>query len=1019
MSEGDAGRRVAVLHLESSDLDAGRVASLLAAEAAPYDVQRARGRGDFLDALATREFDLVLSDLALPEWDGLAAMAEVRRRFADLPFVFVSGAVGEARVIESLREGATDYVLKDQLERLVTVVRRALREADDRVERRASTARTERLQSLAAALAATPGREDVARVAIEHGIAALGAAIGGCWLLDGDALLMLAQVGYRQESVANFGRVPLDAAIPIAEAARRDAPVWIESRARYRAEFPQAEAMSEERSADMAAACLPLSLEGRVLGTLAFRFDHRHRFGEADRAVLSAIARQCSQALDRARLYDSERAAREELARLLGEARRAEERAKEEELRVRLALEAGGMGAWEWNVASGRVRWSERVEVIYGFKPGSFGGTMEDYEAALHPDDRADVHAAIRQAIAGRTDLRMEHRVVRPGGEVRWVEGRGAPVFGADGALERMLGVCVDVTDRKAAELRLRESEGSLRFLSEASAALGDSLDEEATLTDVTALAVPTLADCAFVDLAGPDGSLRRIAVAHVDPRKADVVWELGRRFPPRPEEPSVIGRAFRDGAPTWLAEVNDAVLDRSVTDPAQRALIGTLGLRSFLCAPLATRSRVVGVLTLATTEPGREFREADVALAQELARRIGVTLDNAQLYREAREASRLKDEFIATVSHELRTPMTAILGWTAMLPARSGDPAALRRGLEVIERNARAQARLIDDVLDVSRIVTGKLHLAVATVDLAAVVRTALDTVGPRAQTKGVGLVVEVPADLGTLVGDPDRLQQVVWNLTWNAVKFTPRGGTVTVRGERSGDAVTLVVADTGEGIAPEFLPHVFERFRQADSSSTRSHGGLGLGLAITRHLVGLHGGTVRAESGGAGQGATFTVTLPLAFAELTRATAPEEETTEGGSKRGLGALKGVRVLVVDDEPDAREILAEVLRGDGAEVELAGSVAAALARFDEWRPDVLVSDIGMPGEDGHALIRRVRARSPEEGGHTPAVAVTAYAQAEDARRALAAGFQRHMTKPVEPEALVALVASLRGRTVA
>ncbi len=835
---GGVGRRVAVLHLESSDLDAGRVASLLAAESASYDVQRACGRSEFLDALATREFDLVLSELVLPAWDGLAALAEVRRRFSDLPFVFVSGAVGEARVIESLREGATDYVLKDHLERLGPVVHRALREADDRIERKASTVRTEQLQSLAAALAATPRREDVARVSIEHGIAALGAAIGGCWLLEDGELRMLAQVGYREASVANFGRVSLDAPIPIAEVARRDAPVWIESRALYRALFPDAEAMSEERGVDMAAACLPLSLEGRVLGALAFRFDHRHRFGEADRAVLSAIARQCSQAIERARLYDSEREAREELARLLGDARRAEERAKEEELRLRLALEAGGMGAWEWNVPAGRVRWSERVESIYGFRPGSFGGTMEDYQAALHPDDREAVRSAIRRAIAERTDLRMEHRVVRPDGTVRWVEGRGAPVFGADGALERMLGVCVDVTDRKDAELQLRE-------------------------------------------------------------------------------------------------------------------------------------------------------------------------------------ANRLKDEFIATVSHELRTPMTAILGWTTMLPARAGDPVALQRGLEVIERNARAQARLIDDVLDVSRIVTGKLHLAVATVDLAAVVRGALDTVGPRAQAKGVGLVAEVSSDLGTLVGDPDRLQQVVWNLTWNAVKFTPRGGTVTVRAERSDGAVTLVVTDTGEGIAPEFLPHVFERFRQADSSSTRSHGGLGLGLAIARHLIGLHGGTVSAESAGLGRGATFTVTLPLEFEELPRASVPEVAMTEQAPKRVSGVLKGLRVLVVDDEPDARELLAEVLRGDGAEVELAGSVAAALASFDERRPDVLVSDIGMPTEDGHALIRKVRARSPEKGGRTPAVAVTAYAQAEDARRALASGFQRHMTKPVEPEALVALVASLGGRAIA
>lgn len=835
---GVVGRRVTILHLEFDDADADGVTAQLAAETAAYEVLRARDREEFLTALSSREVGLVLSDLATPTMDGLAALAAVRVRSPDLPFIFVSSSTEEERLVESLRDGATDYVLKGHLARLRPAVRRALREAEDRSER----------------------------------------------------------------------------------------------------------------------------------------------------------------------------------ARLLDDARRAGERAREEELRLRLALESGGMGTWEWDVRTGRVRWSEQVEIIYGFERGSFGGTMEDYAAALHPDDRADVHAAIDRAIAERADLRMEHRVQRSNGEVRWVEGRGSPIFGGDGALQRMVGVCADVTDRKNAELRLRESEGSLRFLSEASAALAGSLDEGATLSDVTRLAVPALADCAIIDLAEPDGTLRRAAVAHTDPRKADVVWELGRRFPPRRVEGSVIGRAFRDGAPTWLSEVTDEVIDRATEYPEQRSLLRSLGLRWFLCAPLSAGARVVGVLTLATTGPGRSFREEDVALAQEVARRIGVTLDNARLYREAREASRLKDEFLATVSHELRTPMTAILGWTTMLPARSADPAALRRGLEVIERNARAQARLIDDVLDVSRIVTGKLHLASVPVDLASVVRGSLDAITPRAYAKGVALVVEVPDDLGALVGDPDRLQQVVWNLAWNAVKFTPRGGTVTVRGERSGRSARLVVADTGEGIAPEFLPHVFERFRQADSTSTRSHGGLGLGLAITRHLVDLHGGGVTAESAGAGQGATFTVTLPLAAGESAPRAVALGTVRSAGVTRPAWVLAGLRVLVCDDEPDARDLVAEVLRSDGAEVETAASVAEATECFARRRPDVLVSDIGMPGQDGHALMRWVRARPADAGGHTPAVALTAYAQAQDAARALASGFQRHVTKPVEPEALVMLVAALAGR---
>jgi PAS domain S-box-containing protein len=387
----------------------------------------------------------------------------------------------------------------------------------------------------------------------------------------------------------------------------------------------------------------------------------------------------------------------------------------------------------------------------------------------------------------------------------------------------------------------------------------------------------------------------------------------------------------------------------------------------------------------------------------------------------EAEEANRLKDEFLATVSHELRSPLNAILGWASMLSGKRLGEEESARALEVIYRSARAQNQLIGDLLDVSRIITGRLRIDARILDPIPIIEAAMDVVRPAADAKQIRLVSALDPMAGPVSGDADRLQQVVWNLLVNAVKFTPRGGQVAARLEREGASVEITVSDTGEGIEPEFLPFVFDRFRRFESAPARAHGGLGLGLAIVRHLVELHGGTVSAASRGRGQGATFTVTLPLA--------ATRKESSEDGRGRAAGAgetpqrcatspdrLRDLRVLVVDDEPDARDLLGLMLTSHGAEVRACASAAEALRTLDEWLPDVLVFDIGMPGEDGYELMRKVRARGPERGGHIPAVALTAYVRAEDARRALKAGYQAHVAKPIELVELATVVASLAGR---
>jgi len=395
-------------------------------------------------------------------------------------------------------------------------------------------------------------------------------------------------------------------------------------------------------------------------------------------------------------------------------------------------------------------------------------------------------------------------------------------------------------------------------------------------------------------------------------------------------------------------------------------------------------------------------------------AKRQQLLVSEQNARRAAEDANRLKDEFLCTVSHELRTPLTAINGWALMLRSGRLDAAHAERALETIERNAKAQNQLISDLLDVSRIITGKLRLEAAPLKLSSVIEAAVETVRPAAEAKGIHLSARLDPVGETVSGDEERLHQVVWNLLSNAVKYAPEGGRVEVRLERAGSHVKIVVTDNGQGIKPEFLPYVFEHFRQEDSGMNRQQGGLGLGLAIVRHIVELHGGTVHAASEGLGKGATFTVALPIAAA---RAVSPDE--SRGKAARGRLAsenphsLAGVRALFVDDDADARELITMMLKHEGAEVRTAVSATEALAACDVWRPDILISDIGMPEEDGYVLMKKLRARESERGGHIPAIALTAYGRQEDRRHALSVGYEYYIPKPVAPAELLAVVASL------
>jgi signal transduction histidine kinase/CheY-like chemotaxis protein len=430
---------------------------------------------------------------------------------------------------------------------------------------------------------------------------------------------------------------------------------------------------------------------------------------------------------------------------------------------------------------------------------------------------------------------------------------------------------------------------------------------------------------------------------------------------------------------------------------------------------PDGTHRWLAGQSQFVYDEDGQPLRmigvNVDIAERRRIAEERERLLETERQARaEAERVNRLKDEFLATLSHELRTPLNAILGWAQILQRKERREQVLEQGLTVIERNARLQTRLIEDLLDMSRIISGKVRLDVQGVDLAAVAETAVGAVQPSADAKGIRLEKVIDPSAGPVSGDPGRLQQVLWNLLSNAIKFTPRGGRVQIVLRRVGSHLEVSVCDTGIGIPRDFLPHVFERFRQADASSTRMHGGLGLGLSIVKQLVELHGGSVRAESEGEGQGATLTVALPLALVKHDlRQEAPMADLE-------LPSLTGIAVLVVDDEPDARDLLLRTLADSEADVVTASSAAEGVEAVRRQRPDVLLSDIGMPEADGYEFIRQVRALG-EEYRRIPAVALTAFARSEDRRRSMLAGFQMHLSKPVEPAELVAVVASLAGRT--
>jgi signal transduction histidine kinase/CheY-like chemotaxis protein len=525
-----------------------------------------------------------------------------------------------------------------------------------------------------------------------------------------------------------------------------------------------------------------------------------------------------------------------------------------------------------------------------------------------------------------------------------------------------------------------------LRLLARMGAALAGCIDVPSTLAAFLAVTVPDFADAVVVELVG-DAAAHGTLHAHAAEGERGLLEGWRSRW--RVDRFSV----ERDGEIPVLEDAPGTGLSIQLT--ARGALLGAVVL---------------------LREAGRPFRAGEIEVAREVARRAGLAIDVALRHEQSQAANRAKDEFLGIVSHELRTPLNAILGWTSILARDLENRQTLEHGLRIIERNARIQAKLIDDILDVSRIISGKLRIEQRGVDLCAVLRAGVDSVKNQAEAKGIEIGVEIADAPCLALGDAERLQQVLWNLLSNAVKFTPKGGHVWVRLSRQRNSFVIAVKDDGKGIEGTLLPHVFERFRQGDATPRRAHGGLGLGLAIARHLVEAHGGAIEAASEGNGAGSLFTVRLPIP------ALLAIEEMVDAGSTPLLPLgpevprnLHGRRLLVVEDEPDARELVVVALRAAGAEVSAYGTAGDAFRAVAHGEPfDVVISDIGLPGEDGFELIRKVRSLEGVRG-RLPAIALTAYTRPEDARQVFMAGFHVHLPKPVDAGLLTAAVANLLG----
>jgi PAS domain S-box-containing protein len=724
---------------------------------------------------------------------------------------------------------------------------------------------------------------------------------------------------------------------------------------------------------------VPLRLDGKVCGTLAVYHRRPHHFGEVEVRVATALANLAAAAIGSADLY-------------------AEAQENKESLRVTLASIGDAVLTTD---TAGRVTYLNPVaESLTGWGlDEARGRPLEEVFQILNEQTLRPVESPVRRALREGLVVGLANHTVLTArdGTRRPIDDSAALIRDGEGNVTGVVLVFRDNSER-------RRDEQDNRFLADASAALAALVDYESTLQKVARLAVPGFADWCTVDMLDEAGALRRLAVAHVNPSKVEMAHELHRRHPPDPDAPQGVWQTIRTGKSEIVAEITDDLLAASVKDADLLRTLRELGLRSFMRVPLTVRGKVLGVVAFIAAESGRRYDANDLAVAEDLAYRAAVAIENARLYQAVREADRRKDEFLALLGHELRNPLAPIGYALHALKLPGADAAATQRAREVMERQVGHLVRLVDDLLDVSRIIRGKVELRREPVELATVVAHAVETSQPGIESEGHRLTVGMPPEPLWVNGDLVRLAQVVSNLLNNAAKYTERGGEVALTVSREGSEAVLRVRDTGIGIAPEHLPRLFDMFYQAERRTKESQGGLGLGLSLVRGLVELHGGRVEAHSAGPGRGSVFVVRLPLLEGGETK-----DDVRGRPEQKPGGEMARRRVLVVDDNVDAADGLAMLLRLEGQDVQVAYDGASALASAEADPPSLAFLDLGMPMMDGYELARAFRARPALAG--VVLVALTGWGQPEDRQRTREAGFDYHLVKPVDADALHRLFA--------
>ncbi len=932
------------------------------------------------EILAGGGFDLVITDYQLRWSDGLTILQQVQSRYPTCPVIMCTDSGSEQVAVDAMKAGLSDYVFKGRhFKRLAAAVGESLKKQ----QLRQNYAKT------SAQLAISEERLRVAIAASKMGTWDWNILTGEVVWSEGHELLFGLEKG-------SFGGtyVAFSACVhPDDQASIARAIAW--------------------------------SLENKI------EYQHEFRVIWPDGSLHWIAARgKC--------FYDDTGQSVRSIGVVwdITDRKLSEARIQESEENLRFALEAANTVAFTWDVPSGEVRGSCNVETHIGLGPDSTVGTFEEKKNAVHPDDRDSFLADVDAALSGAGVYDSEHRHLRPDGSVIWLHDKGRVSFDASGKPVRVFGVAIDITGRKQLEYdrsqalaRERSYLHRLQKLTSSSVALHSTL----SVADIVQLA----ADSARQILEVHQAAVNLSPSAHWDAGISKFsLSEKYAQWQDYCEEPDGTGIYQEVCQQQQAMRLTQSELE---AHPAWLFFGKAAGnhppMRGWLAVPLTDRDgKNLGLIQLSDKYEG-DFGEDDETILMQWAQAVSASIENARLYEESQQANRMKDEFLATLSHELRSPLNAILGWAQLLRNRSFSPAVTARALETIERNAKLQTQLIEDLLDISRIIRGKLTLNPCPVNLISMVEGAVNTVGLAADAKSIEVrfgIVDLGCDTAEfgwpgevsgdresqlnprflVSGDPGRLQQVIWNLLTNAIKFTPRGGRVEIRLQRIDSEVELAVTDTGIGIAANFLPYVFESFRQADATITRNYSGLGLGLSIVRQLVELHGGRVLAQSPGLDLGSTFTFRLPaIPVSSIARESA---QVLAGG-----GNLRGVKVLVVDDEVDSREFMMFVLSDSGAAVRAASCAAEAFEAAAAFVPDVLVSDIGMPEEDGYSLLRKLRSLGPQSGRKFRAIALTAYARDEDRDRAFAAGFDRHLPKPVSPDVLVEAVVSLRQQAIA